>query len=381
MAFIGGDMSNHRLRGFSTAFKEGIVRRLESGEALAAVSKELGIARKLLYEWRWAWRRHGAAGLNRRRGPKAGLRRKMATGDPPGARAKARIEELERLVGRQQLDLDFFRKALRLADALQGLAPARGETNSAQLIKDLSAAKKSQGENETTSAPEKATHEVQHLCQLAQLSRAGYYRHFAPHESKRDDADIRDAIHRAALFDRFYGYRRVTKHLEREGLVVNSKRVRRLMWLDNLLSLRYKPFVPRTTDSAHGYEIVGDLTREAMLTAPDHVWVADITYIRLAEEFVYLAGVMDAFSRKVVGWALADHLQASLPLEALDKAIASRGGSLKDLIHQRLRPAPETDRRPRQHEPPRHAAGQRQGRELHGCAQSQGGRRQSLSEP
>src|SRR6202142_4768202 len=85
MAFLGGDMSNHRVRLFSTAFKEDVVRRLESGEALAAVSKELGIARKLLYEWRWAWRRHGAAGLNRRRGPKKGLRRKMATSDPPGA--------------------------------------------------------------------------------------------------------------------------------------------------------------------------------------------------------------------------------------------------------------------------------------------------------
>src|ERR1700678_2737753 len=84
MAFLGGDMSNHRVRLFSTAFKEDVVRRVESGEALAAVSKELGIARKLLYEWRWAWRRHGAAGLNRRRGPKTGLRRKMATGDPPG---------------------------------------------------------------------------------------------------------------------------------------------------------------------------------------------------------------------------------------------------------------------------------------------------------
>ena len=95
-------MSNHRVRVFSTAFKEDVVRRLESGEALAAVSKELGIARKLLYEWRWAWRRHGAAGLNRRRGPKKGLRRKMATGDPPtAALAKARIEVLERLVGRQ----------------------------------------------------------------------------------------------------------------------------------------------------------------------------------------------------------------------------------------------------------------------------------------
>ena len=79
MACLRGDMSNHRMRLFSTAFKEDVVRRLESGEALAAVSKELGIARKLLYEWRWAWRRHGAAGLNRRRGPKKGLRRKMAT--------------------------------------------------------------------------------------------------------------------------------------------------------------------------------------------------------------------------------------------------------------------------------------------------------------
>jgi transposase len=148
-------MSNHPMRIFSTTFKQETVRRLESGEALAAVSKELGIARKLLYEWRWAWRRHGAAGLNRRRGPKAGHRRKIATGDPPEAalasstpdaegpsasgaelaRAKARIEELERKVGRQQLDLDFFRKALRLADALQGQTPARGETNSTRSSK------------------------------------------------------------------------------------------------------------------------------------------------------------------------------------------------------------------------------------------------------
>ena len=155
MSFPDGDMSNQRMRVFSTTFKEGVVRRLESGEALAAVSKELGIARKILYEWRWAWRRLGAAGLNRRRGPKKGLMRKMATGDPPAAalassapsaeetsapvaelaRAMARIEELERLVGRQQLDLDFFREALRLANALQGPAPACGETNSTRSSK------------------------------------------------------------------------------------------------------------------------------------------------------------------------------------------------------------------------------------------------------
>jgi len=145
---------------------------------------------------------------------------------------------------------------------------------------------------------------------------------------------MRDAIQRVALMDRFYGYRRIGWHLRNvDGLVVNDKRVRRLMRLDNLISLRHKPFVPRTTDSAHGHRIVEDLTREEMLSAPDHVWVADITYIRLLEDFVYLAVVIDAFSRKVVGWALADHLEAKLPIEALNKAIASRQGSLKDLIH------------------------------------------------
>ena len=148
-------MSNQRMRIFTSTFKEETVRRLESGEALAAVAKKLGIARKLLYEWRWAWRRHGAAGLNRRRGPKPGRRRSVTTGDPPGialassttdaeaasasvaelARAKARIEELERKVGRQQLDLDFFRKALRLADALQGTTPALGGNNSTRSSK------------------------------------------------------------------------------------------------------------------------------------------------------------------------------------------------------------------------------------------------------
>ncbi len=92
-----------------------------------------------------------------------------------------------------------------------GASPGAWRDQLFALIKDLSAAEKSQGENETTSAPEKAIHEVQHLCQLAQLSRAGYYRHLAPRESKRDDADIRDAIHRIALSDRFYGYRRIAE--------------------------------------------------------------------------------------------------------------------------------------------------------------------------
>src|SRR5277367_756950 len=127
----------------------------------------------------------------------------------------------------------FFSQGLATCRRASGADPGAWRDQLYALIKDLSAVEKSQGENQTTSAPEQATHEVQHLCQLAQLSRAGYYRHLAPRESKRDDADIRDAIHRAALFDRFYGYRKanalhlpgIAKHLEREGLVVNCKRV------------------------------------------------------------------------------------------------------------------------------------------------------------
>jgi hypothetical protein len=91
----------------------------------------------------------------------------------------------------------------------------------------LSAVEKSQGEDGMTSAPEKTTHEVQHLCQLAQLSRAGYYRHLAPSETRRDDADIRDAIHRAALFDRFYGYRKRMRSIRWDNQAFGAGRARR----------------------------------------------------------------------------------------------------------------------------------------------------------
>jgi putative transposase len=174
---------------------------------------------------------------------------------------------------------------------------------------------------------------IQRLCALGSVSRAGYYRHFGPHASARDDADLRDLIQRIALADRHCGYRRVTHMLRRQGLIVNAKRVLRLMREDNLLALRSKPFVPRTTDSRHGFAVRPNLTRGLTPTAPDQVWVADITYIRLAENFVYLAVAIDAFSRKVVGWALDDHLEARLAIAALDMAIEARNPAPDSLIH------------------------------------------------
>ena len=124
-------MSHTGMRTFTTDFKQGVVLRLEAGERLAAVADELKIKRKLLYDWRNAYRAMGVAGLNRKRGPK-GIVAARANSDvapAPGAsselaRAKAKIAELERKIGKQQMDIDFFREALRLIDALEAKALA-----------------------------------------------------------------------------------------------------------------------------------------------------------------------------------------------------------------------------------------------------------------
>ena len=174
---------------------------------------------------------------------------------------------------------------------------------------------------------------IRRLCALGEVSRAGYYRHFGPHAPAREDADLRDLIQCIALADRHCGYRRIAHELRRQGLIVNAKRVLRLMREDNLLSLRAKPFVPRTTDSRHGFAVRSNLTRGLLPTGLDQIWVADITYVRLAEAFVYLAVVIDAFSRKVVGWALDDHLEARLAMAALDQAIEARNPAPDSLIH------------------------------------------------
>jgi putative transposase len=175
--------------------------------------------------------------------------------------------------------------------------------------------------------------DIERLCALGGVSRAGYYRHFGPHAEKRDDADLRDLIQRIALDNRHYGYRRIAFALRRQGLIVNAKRVLRLTREDNLLVLRRRPFVPQTTMSRHPFEIAPNLTRGLKPSGLDQIWVADITYVRLAEGFVYLAAILDAFSRKVVGWALADHLEASLAIEALDMALTTRDPAPDSLIH------------------------------------------------
>jgi len=174
---------------------------------------------------------------------------------------------------------------------------------------------------------------VERMCALAGVSRAGYYRHWQASLPRREETGVRDAIQRLALAHRRYGYRRIAAQLRREGLAVNRKRVLRLMREDNLLCLRTRPFVPVTTDSRHGWRVVPNLARGLVLTGLDQLWVADITYVHLLEEFAYLAIVLDAFSRRVVGWALESHLQASLAVAALTMALTARRPAHGSLIH------------------------------------------------
>ena len=176
-------------------------------------------------------------------------------------------------------------------------------------------------------------HGIDRLCSAARVSRASYYRHWGEKEPDQEETALRDRIQRLSLANRFYGYRRIAALLRREGCCVNAKRVLRLMREDNLLVLRRKAFVPATTDSDHGWRVHPNLARRMIPMALDRLWVADITYIRLQRAFVYLAVVLDAFSRKVVGWALADHLAASLPLAALDMALAARRPQPGQLVH------------------------------------------------
>jgi putative transposase len=164
---------------------------------------------------------------------------------------------------------------------------------------------------------------VNRLCQAAGISRAGYYRFRRRHESKPADMTVRNQIQHIALRWPAYGYRRVHAELIRQGWKINHKRVLRLMRSDNLLCVRRRKFL-FTTDSRHGLPVYPNLVEGLVVTSIDQLWVADITYIRLQVEFVYLAVLLDAFSRRCLGWALRRSLEAALALEALHMALRRR---------------------------------------------------------
>jgi len=164
---------------------------------------------------------------------------------------------------------------------------------------------------------------IRELCESAQVSRASYYRNWRNREPKEEEVALRDAIQRLAVRDRHCGYRRILRLLKREGWMVNHKRVLRLMREDNLLSIRRRRFVV-TTESEHRWRVYPNLARHMVLSAINQLWVADITYVRLQREFIYLAVILDVYSRRVVGWSISRQINRAFALEALASALNQR---------------------------------------------------------
>jgi transposase InsO family protein len=155
------------------------------------------------------------------------------------------------------------------------------------------------------------------------LSRAGFYRSRRPRQVSPVEMEIRDAMQKVAVESPAYGYRRITAELQHRGFAVNRKRVLRMMREDNLLCVRRRAFVV-TTDSRHGLPVYPNLAGQMAPTAVNQLWIADITYLHLRAEFIYLAVVLDAYSRRVIGWALGRTLEAELAVAALRMALEER---------------------------------------------------------
>jgi putative transposase len=164
---------------------------------------------------------------------------------------------------------------------------------------------------------------VSALCQMSGLSRSGFYRSRVPRQATPVEMEIRDEMQKIAVEFPAYGYRRITAELQKRGFAVNHKRVLRMMREDNLLCVRRRKFMV-TTDSRHNLRVYPNLAAQITPTAINQLWVADITYIRLRVEFVYLAVVLDAFSRRVIGWALGRTLESGLAIAALEMALTGR---------------------------------------------------------
>ena len=173
---------------------------------------------------------------------------------------------------------------------------------------------------------------IRRMVELGRVSRSSFYR-FDPERKKGTDRDmeLRDAIQRIALEWPCYGRPRVTQELRRQGWRVNPKRVYRLMREDNLLCVRRHKFLV-TTDSNHSRRVYPNLACALVLTGVNQLWIADLTYIRLLEQFVFLAAILDAFSRRVIGWALDRYLDDELTLTALRMALDRRLSS-PGLVH------------------------------------------------
>jgi len=164
---------------------------------------------------------------------------------------------------------------------------------------------------------------VTRLCSLFGISRSGYYAYRGRNTNEEREIFLRDAIERLVLDFPGYGYRRVTRQLQRDGWRVNHKHVLRVMREESLLCQLKKRFIT-TTHSGHPHPVYPNLLANRVLNGLNQAWVADVTYIRLPMTFVSLAAILDAYSRRCVGWALSRWIDTRLTLAALDMALIRR---------------------------------------------------------
>jgi putative transposase len=288
---------------YSRKFRRRAVERMNACENIVRLSRDLGVCRTLLYKWRYQLEPENAEGA-------------ASTKNSRESTLRRGITKLKRLLADKTVEVDFFRGALQKAEA-------RRQRN------ENSGAKASTKKYET---PLQGSLSIERMCQLAHVSRAGFYRFLQSRAPTEEDMTMRSTIQEIALEHRqHYGYRRVTAELRRRGMMVNHKRVSRMMRADNLLMIRNRELGSVTAPDQE-LEIYLNLASRMKVSGANQLWIADITYIRLKAEFVYLAVVLDAFSRKVVGWSLDRSLQARLPLNALRLAIADRQ-PLPGLVH------------------------------------------------
>lgn len=165
---------------------------------------------------------------------------------------------------------------------------------------------------------------VSHICDNMGLNKSTYYNWKNSSENPKSDKGLRQLMQKIALEFPFYGYRRVTKELNRRGIQINHKKVLKLMREENILCRRKKKFRPVTTQSNHNCRVYPNLAKDIEVTGLNQVWVADITYVGLPREFIYLSSILDRFSRKCIGWHLGRDIGTCLTLNALNMAIKKR---------------------------------------------------------
>jgi transposase InsO family protein len=177
---------------------------------------------------------------------------------------------------------------------------------------------------------------ISQSCLALEVSRSGYYKwrtHPEPSSTVSEDMDLKNQFQEIALEFPSYGYRRITAELQDRGYAVNRKRVLRMMRQDNLLCLK-KKFKPVTTDSSHGLPVYPNLLKGTKITGLNQVWASDITYIQLLHEHIYLAVILDLYSRKCIGWELSRNINSQLVMNALDKALENRWSeSIQGIVH------------------------------------------------